>query len=182
MGYFEAISNSGFKRDEHAMTVFYPWGVLGRGRVLPDAETETQLRRFVRYYNMAAVVSIIAVAVLLGALVSLALLPGLFVIYRIRMQTLLADCRFSDEPLTLDESYGNTAAGLSGTTLKLLLGCSALFVLAGLGMFFAAIFAGHLNLMFSGLSAVLFFGICCGVFLYMIRLRNQDEDRLAGGE
>jgi hypothetical protein len=33
MGYFDALTSSSFKKDESGKTVFYPWGVLGKGHI-----------------------------------------------------------------------------------------------------------------------------------------------------
>src|SRR5512137_2958826 len=61
VGYFDALSGSGFKKDERGRSVFYPWGVFGKGRVLPDAETEKKVRAFViRYYVISIVLLAIA--------------------------------------------------------------------------------------------------------------------------
>lgn len=40
MGYFEGLTNGNFKKDRDGNTIFFPWGILGKGRVLPDEQTE----------------------------------------------------------------------------------------------------------------------------------------------
>ncbi len=36
MGYFDGLTDVLFKKDEKGNTIFYPWGILGKGYVIPD--------------------------------------------------------------------------------------------------------------------------------------------------
>lgn len=40
MGFFKRLTDSSFKVNGQGNTLFYPWGILGRGYILPDIETE----------------------------------------------------------------------------------------------------------------------------------------------
>jgi hypothetical protein len=36
MGYFDGLAASSFKTDDKGNTVFFPWGILGKGYILPE--------------------------------------------------------------------------------------------------------------------------------------------------
>ena len=44
-----------FKQDERGRTLFFPNGVLGRGYIVPDAETEARLRKTMTWLQFGAV-------------------------------------------------------------------------------------------------------------------------------
>lgn len=168
MGYFEGLADASFKQDSKGNSVFYPWGVLGKGRVLPNEATKTKLRQFViRYYQI-----MLPIGILLGifrlwlpAIVVLALLTLGFYLY---VNQLTKACPICTEKLTLKESYKNSANSHNTLMLWFMLLVSLLFVLGGIWLFFK----GRL---FIGLGSVVFFGLCSAVFILMLKVkRNQS--------
>ena len=168
MGYFEGLADASFKKDSNGNNVFYPWGVLGKGRVLPDEATKIKLRIFViRYYQI-----ILPVAVLLGilrlwfpAILVLTLLTLGFYLY---VNLLTKDCPICTEKLTLKESYKNSANSHNTLMLWFLLLISLLFMLGGIWLFFK----GRL---FIGLGSVVFFGLCSAVIILMLKVKHKKS-------
>ncbi len=166
MGYFEGLADASFKQDSNGNNVFYPWGVLGKGRVLPDETTKTKLRTFViRYYQI-----MLPTAILLGifrlwlpAIVVLILLTLGFYLY---VNQVTKDCPICTEKLTLKESYKNSANSHNTFMLWAMLLVSLLFVLGGIWLFFK----GRL---FIGLGSVVFFGLCSAVFILMLKIKHK---------
>lgn len=54
MGYLKAVTEAPFKTTASGQRAFFPFGVLGRGRVLPDEQTERSVRRVIKYYYYGA--------------------------------------------------------------------------------------------------------------------------------
>jgi hypothetical protein len=44
MGYFGELATVNFKKDAEGRDLFFPFGIFGRGRILPDSETARRLR------------------------------------------------------------------------------------------------------------------------------------------
>lgn len=166
MGYFAGLADASFKEDSNGNSVFYAWGVLGKGRVLPDEATKIKLRKFViRYYQI-----MLPIAILLGifrlwlpAILVLTLLTLGFYLY---VNKLTKDCPICTEKLTLKESYKNSANSHNTLMLWFMLLVSLLFVASGIWMFLK----GRL---FVGLGSVVFFGLCSAVFIFMLKVKRN---------
>lgn len=54
MGYFDGLTNAIFKPDADGNTVFFPYGAWGKGRLIADADSAEQLKKFIgRFYMIA---------------------------------------------------------------------------------------------------------------------------------
>jgi hypothetical protein len=169
MGYFDGLTDAIFKKDKTGNTVFYPWGVLGKGRVLSDPAKADQLRSFVRNYYLVTLPTLIV----LGILRSLPLLIGIGLLlilwFLIRCRALLAGTPYSDERLTLKEGYKNSAASHNRLTLWVLLTSSVLFVIVGILIALKAHTFVHALF---GLGTTVFFGACCAAIGYMLKVKH----------
>jgi len=166
MGYFDGLADASFKKDSNGNDVFYAWGVLGKGRVLPDEATKAKLRKFViRYYQI-----MLPIAILLGIfrlwLPALLVLTALTFGFYFYVNQLTKNCPICTEKLTLKESYRNSANSHNTLMLWLMLLASLLFVAAGMWMFIK----GRL---FLGLGIVVFFGLCGAAFILMIKVKRS---------
>lgn len=165
MGYFEGLTDATFKQDSNGNTLFYPWGVLGKGRILKDAETRDQLRNFILLYYKVSLPTAIVLAVLrqwwLLGIAGVALLAW----FLLKSRSLLKDCPVSEERLTLKEGYRNSAASHNALTLWLLLVVSLLFSAAG-GLL---LLAGKTLV---GLLTLTLFGACSAAFIYMLKSKH----------
>jgi hypothetical protein len=170
MGYFDAITSSAFKTADDSRKLFFPWGTLGRGYVLGSDEDYVRLRGQIKLFMIAAL-NLIVVSVALQSysyLVSVAVTPVLIGFYAVWMAYLLPRLGVSDERLSLQESMRSQALGHSATVLWLLEIGSLAFV--GTGAF---IFIFDPANWLTGISSMLFFGLCAAVFAFMLAVRSR---------
>ena len=135
MGYFEGLADASFKEDSNGNTVFYPWGVLGKGRILPDETTKTKLRKFIiLYYQISLPLIILLVITRVWWLAVLFALAS-FLWFFFQSKKITKDCEISNEKLTVKESYRNSARSHNKIMLWFLLLISLLFVFSGVYLF-----------------------------------------------
>lgn len=169
MGYFDGLTSASFKTDENGNTVFYPWGVLGKGHTLPDAEKEAELRTFVRRSYQVSLPAVIGAVVIFDWKVALLVLALFYLWFYFRTARMLKDLPLSDSTLSLRESYTSSAKAHSVVGLWMWLACAVSFVLGGL---FLIMHARSDTAFLTGLLAILFFGGGALVITYMIRARR----------
>lgn len=170
MGYFEGLVGGAFKKDTQGRAVFYPMGVLAKGRVLPDDATEQRVRRFmVRYYMVGLPVAVLAGAFGTWLWVVLAL-AALAVWFVLGLKGLLENCPVSDEKLTLKEGYRNSAVAHNPLILQVLCGLMVLFA----AMSFVAAIGNRAGFRFTlvSLGMTVVFAALAGGLGYMLRLRR----------
>lgn len=170
MGYFEGLTNGSFKKDKDGKTVFYPWGVLGRGRILPDEPTEVRIRAFVSRYYKVYLPMVISVGIIVGWAWSFLLVPILVAWFYFGSKSLVSGCPYSKEKLTLKEGYTNSAASHNKFTLWLLFICAVLFVVVGIFIASTAKSSGQRML---GWLSVVFFGACGVIIGYMLKVKHE---------
>lgn len=169
MGYFEGLTSGSFKKNKDGNTVFFPWGVLSKGRILPDEPTETKVRGFLINYYKVTLPTIIGVGVIVGWLWSFLLVPIFSAWFYFGTKSLISGCPYSEEKLTLKEGYTNSATSHNKFTLWLLFFCTLLFVLAGI---FIAITAKSSDQMMLGWFSTIFFGACGVAIGYMLKVKH----------
>lgn len=172
MGYFEAIADSYFKKTTSGQNVFYPWGVLGSGYIIPTEERTSELRRS---FKRAGIFSLLYVYLVLfmGKAFGFPVGAGFFLLYTfvyyIVIQTITRNLVKANEKLTTVEFYSNQAKGLSYVNIVLLGLCCLGFVLAGIWVIVQG------KGFWVGLSSILFFGFGFLVFLFQLRKKIKDK-------
>jgi hypothetical protein len=169
VGYFEGLTNGSFKTDSEGNTVFYPWGVFGKGRILPDEPTEKKVRGFVSLYYKVSLPSIIGAGVIIGWAWAFVLVPILAGWFYFGSKSLVKEFPYSEEKLTLKEGYKNSAKGHNTSTLWLLLVCSLLFVF--MGIFVLTIAKSSADVML-GWMLVILFGASAAAIGYMLKMKK----------
>ena len=51
MSYFDGLSDGLCKTDKDGNLIFYPWGILGKGYILPDEHRKKRIKRFKSFYH-----------------------------------------------------------------------------------------------------------------------------------
>ena len=174
MGYFDGLTASSFKRDSRGRDLFFFWGKLGKGRVIPNETDGAYVKRYLKNYFICLFVVIVPVVALSNSILfepawfilfggmMLALLLGLLPLYlRVR------GWEIADERITLAEAYSASAKAHGRGTMLVLTVLSLLLVACGLFLLVAT------DATLIGALCTLFFGACLAVFLYMLRASRR---------
>ncbi|MCB1548129.1 MAG: hypothetical protein KDJ41_09915 [Hyphomicrobiaceae bacterium] len=173
MGYFDGLTGASFKTDPQGRTVFYPFGVLAKGRIVPDDAAERALKRQLKTAYMVflpATVAIAAVGVSSNLMLTLALITLLTVSFQLFVSSLIKGYARSDERLTLREAQMTQARSLGRRWLVALAIISALLAAGGLAVVALEPHEGLLT----GLGTFAFFGACFAVFTSQVRRLKRE--------
>ena len=173
MGYFDGLTASSFKKDAQGRDLFFIWGKLGKGRVIPTEADGASVRNYLKNYYICLLVGILPMVMLggkageprwflaIGIFLVLALAALVPLFLRTRQWAV------ADERLTYREAMSASAAAHGAVTLWLLAAVAALFVAGGLFLLLAT------DATLIGLLMALFFGACLGVFVWMLIMRRR---------
>ncbi len=142
MGYFDGLADAVFKKNAAGQTVYYPWGIFGKGYVIESEEQKERIRSFMKKnYYVILPVSIVLGLLLQRLIRSGSYLPflGILVVsggayiayFHFQTKKLLSEAPLSTEKLSLWESYRNSASSHNLATLIVLEIFSIGFVIAG---------------------------------------------------
>lgn len=166
MGFIDVFANTGITQDEEGRSLWYPWGVLGRGFVLP-ADRKPRVQRFLLAYQVTSIIltAPLAMQIVHGGLPALAacvaVALGSIVWYYVHSSRLTSDLAATPSKLTLTKSFADfgrrlglpVCAAFSIMCLALapvvllstssggtsLISIGGFFLLAGVGAFYAYI-------------------------------------------
>ena len=171
MGYFDGLASAIIKKDKDNNPVYYPWGVLGKGYVLPDAARETTIKNMViLFYQLFLGLFFVHLFVLKNILIFAILTLILIAWFLFKSRQLTKDCPKSDEKLTLKEGYTNSAKAHNKTVLWILLVVAVIATLGGIALLFSS------KLFLMGLIMTLLFGASSVAIYYMIQVKNKQTD------
>jgi hypothetical protein len=171
MGYFDGLASGIFKKNKQNQSVYYPWGVLGKGYVLPDTERETAIKNMVIMFYQLFFAILIMFFIIFNNMLTFGIgTLGLVVWFLYKSKQLTKDCPVSTEKLTLKEGYTNSAKAHNMWVLYALLAVSVIFTLIGLVLLIGGRSVG------AGLFLGILFGACCAAFVYMIRVKKQQAN------
>ena len=166
MGYFDGLTNASFKSDADGNIVFFPYGAWGKGRLIADADSAEQLKKFIGRFYMVALGMTLVIGVTVGYVWAFIAMPFVMLWYFRGIKKFLKDAPFSDAKLSNRESMQNAASGMNKYLIWFLLLASLLFVAASV---FLVTETGDL---FLGLGGV-FFAVCGFVFVFMLRSKKN---------
>jgi hypothetical protein len=174
VSYFEGLIEGSFKTAADGQRLFYPWGIFGKGYVLPDALTERRIRKVLKVYYMVSLLLVIIVVPTVrfsgfysGFYYELALITVLLLVYGVGALSLTRRLLTSGERLRLTESLANSGRAHRHAVIWSGFIVSVLFVV-GIGM----LLDRQVGI---GLLVILFFGICGTAVGYMLRTRAQPS-------
>ncbi len=175
MGYFDELAEGSFKKDANGDTLFYPWGVAGKGYIVEPERVHKRIRNFINIFLMTMIpIGIVGFVVwlLYGVYLSIMILIALGIPYIgwyivvIRMMT--SGLAYAGESLTVSESYSNSAKSHSLARLIWLIAGNLIFVVVGFWMLSRGEFV-------MGSLGVAFFGGCALVVAYMIMVKIGEK-------
>ena len=168
MGYFDGLASGIIKKDKSNNAVYYPWGVLGKGYVLPDATRETAIKNMViLFYQIFLGMFFIHLFLIKNAPIFAVLVIALVIWFLVKSHQLTKDCPKSDEKLTLKEGYTNSAKAHNKWMLWFCLVVSIYFTLAGI----AFLLSDKISI---GLLMTIVFGACTTAIGFMIKVKNKQ--------
>lgn len=167
--YFARLTDVSFKKDSHGNTLFFPWGIYGKGRIITDEISERKIRNFIILYNQISLLTVIITIASFGCVWSLLLPPVFTGWFYFAMKSLLNGCPYSEEKIGFQESFAKSSKIFNKFTLWILLICSALFVIAGVVVILFAKSTGDLLI---GINSIIFFGACAAVYVYILSLKK----------
>jgi hypothetical protein len=168
MGYFDALTSSYFKTGQDGRKLFFPWGVIGRGYVIPSEEHYERLRKPLKLYMIVSLTAIIGAAIAFNTLTTLALGGAFMVFYAVWSRQLLRGLSASDERLLLKESMTTQALTHGSFMLWTLQIASLLLVASGVTIFFIDPAQWPM-----ALAVIVFFGFCAVFIARMLILRRR---------
>jgi hypothetical protein len=171
MGYFDALAASNFKTAPDGRRLFFPWGIWGRGYVIPTELHYVRLLRQIKIYTIVSLVGIIVLGSGFNWFWAFAAAAVLIIFYVAWVPVLVRGLASSDEKLTMGESMTTQARTHNLGTLWLLLIIALLFVAGGLAMLVFDSQQWPLALV-----VIVFFGLCAAVFVRMLMLRRRATD------
>jgi hypothetical protein len=179
MGYFEGLINKNFKKDRAGKTVFYPWSMLGSGRILENTEMEDSVRRLIKAYYASVFLAVLGLILSSAPLryAFLALLPCIYAWYVYTAQQLVAQCRPSAERLTLKDTYAATAAANHEITLWLFFAVFSMLSAAGIWALFRPVPPDPALGKAVIALCVLLFGAAAAVYAYMLKLKRAQQGK-----
>ena len=135
MGYFDGLTDACFKKSDTGTTLFFPWGVIGKGYALKSQSEVDRFRGFIKKYYMVILPTVIGIQITVGFVPNLVLLPVTLCWFHFTIKRMLAGMPVTNEKLTLSEAHAGSAKSHNLATLILLEICSLGFVAAGFWIF-----------------------------------------------
>lgn len=112
MGYFRSLTNSSFKQGDNGESLFYPWGVLGKGYILESVEQENKIRNYLTNYYIVSLLSIIIIGAFLGLwIVLVPLVPIVFIAWWPITKALTRGLKETGIKLTVKENFEKQLKG-----------------------------------------------------------------------
>ncbi len=171
MGYFDGLASGIIKKDVNNNSVYYPWGILGKGYVLPNAERESAIKKMViLFYQLFLALFAFFFIIFKNLPIFGVGTIGLTIWFLYQSKQLTKDCPVSTEKLTLKEGYTNSAKAHNKTVLWILLGVSILFTLGAVALVF------NRKTLLLGLFFTPLFGACSWAIYYMIQVKNKQKE------
>jgi hypothetical protein len=104
MGYFDVLTVGCFKTAQDERKLFFPWGILGRGYIIPSERDYLRLQQQIKICVGVGLVVVVGVASLGSFLVSFVVTALVIGFYTVWSLYLLRGLQRSDERLSFQES------------------------------------------------------------------------------
>ncbi len=168
MGYFDGLTDAAFKEDEQGNSVFYPFGILGKGKVIPNVEAKQSIRNLLKRYYQIFFPIMVLTGIIVGWVWAFAVAICSMVPLYVLIFQKTKNYEVATSSLKFSESARNSARSHNRGTLWVLFLTSIVFTLGGVLM---AVVESESRIV-GGLCAV-FFGLCSYSIGRMIRLKDN---------
>lgn len=173
MGYFDGLTAASFKKDAQGRELFFVWGKLGKGRIIPSEADRAWVRRYLKLYYVGVLVAIVPMLMISGEpmqgrwLLTLGIFMLLAIAGLIPLWMRVRAWPLAGERLTYGEAISASAKAHGAVSLSILVVLSILLVV---GSLFVALYTDGTVV---GTLGVLFFGACFGLFIWMLSARRR---------
>jgi Na+/melibiose symporter-like transporter len=174
MGYFDGLTVSSFKTDAQGRELFFIWGKLGKGRVIPSEDDAAAVRRYLKNYYICVFIGIVPMVLFsghdafsvrwlatLGIFVLIAMVALMPLWFRTRAWPL------ADERMTYRESMSASAQAHGVVSLSILIVLGLVMVA---GSLFVLLYTDETLV---GGVGMVFFGAALAVFIIMLWARRR---------
>jgi hypothetical protein len=170
MGYFDALTSAAFKTAADGRRLFYPYGILGRGYILPsDTEYEKLQRSYKTVVVIGFVIIISAVFLFSIPLLMLPLLVGFIIGYMLWARARCRNLEQASEKLTYGEALKNETIHLSLGLLWFFEVLSILLILWGV-----VILIAEPSQWLLAVGLIVLFTVIAIVYARMIRTKKRQ--------
>jgi hypothetical protein len=181
MGYFEGIVSAVFKKDAGGNVIYFPYGVLGKGRVLPDEAAEQEVRDFVMWYYKSSLIGSFVFVVVSGyggyqTFMSLLTVASVFAAWLyFRINSLVSKYPYSNEKLSVKNAYWNSAKAHNTSTLWFMFIICLLFVMPALVALIYGVWTKSATPIGFYVMTIMLFGSFSLAFGYMLWLKRAKR-------
>ncbi len=175
MGYFDGLAASSFKKDSSGKTLYYPFGIFGRGYVIPNDKKEKSIRSSLKRFYVIALPILIGTGILFGWLYAILLLIPVLLWAILLPKSLVKGLHPCATKMKVSDSIDSSARAHSKGMLWFLFLASSFFTLTGL---FILISDPEKSIL--ALSTIAFFGL--GTFIMgrmLLRRIKIDRSRIS---
>ena len=167
------MASSGFKISQDGRVLFFPWGVLSRGYVLPSEDDYERLQGQIIACMMVTIVGILVPVFFHAYAVAAVLVVAVLVFYHIWMRLALRHLEVVDERLSFNEVMTPVAHAFGPVRLWLAAICSLVFVLIGTLLF---ILTPGDWLFALGITGFFGLGGVAAIYMLILRYRTTETD------
>lgn len=160
-----------FRYDYKGRPIYYPWGILGKGYILPDESEKIRISRYVKVFNIIGM-SIAFIGSLISFVFFILFFPIFIIFHYLIISRLIKNYPVSALDLTYYESLKLNAQGSSKKLLWFLVILSLFMVIFSIG----ALFMKPDN-PFIAFTGIVLFGFCAFIFYMMLKMK-EDDDKL----
>ena len=171
MGFFQPKSDIFFKKNKQDQTLFYPWGLFGRARIILNADTEQHLREHSKPNWLVLIASYLIYKIFIWWLGI-----GLLVVYGFwnlaQRQSILKDCPYSDEKVSYAELTSKQKVRYSIPFSCFVLLLCAAFTALGVWIITTS---NTTKDFWTGIEVTACFGVLFILFAYSLKLRISSS-------
>ena len=179
MNYFYALAQALFKKGDKGNTLFYPWGILGKGVIVDSVETKEQIIAFIIQYYIVTFIMIFLMQFVIivmqmeffdTAVIFTAIGVSLIVWYYQKITALTHGLEVTSTKLTMANGWENTAKSIP--RYMIIGGLVVMVLLMGLSIVVFIYLEGMLSI----LSGVFLFVLgAFGTYAYYKMLRYNQQ-------
>ncbi len=173
MGYFDGLTAASFKKDAEGRELFFLWGKLGKGRIIPSEADGAWIRHYLNIYYICVLVAIVPMLMISGEpfrprwLLTIGIFMALALVALTPLWARVRAWSLAGERLTYGEAISASAKAHGAVSLSILIALSGVLTI---GSLFVLVYTDGTMV---GALGTIFFGACLGLFIWMLGARRR---------